>query len=68
MSKWEEWKKHPKWEKANQACKHATGVGLEDAWYNNRGCYSGRHWVSPEVIAEAIAALMFGYEAWEEEW
>ena len=66
MTEWKkEWNLHPRWKEANRACEHATGEGLYDAWYNTSGCYNDGHWVSPEVIAEAIAALMFGYEGVE---
>ena len=33
-SEWniEEWKKDYRFEESNKACKHACGLGLEDAW------------------------------------
>ena len=62
------WFLHPRWKEANQACKHATGgMGLYDAWEHHRGCSSigTRGWLTYANVAEAIAALMFGYEPWE---
>ena len=61
------WFLHPQWEEANRACKHATGMGLYDAWDERCGCTNtrARGWMTYKQVAEAIAALMFGYEAWE---
>jgi len=58
----EEWKKERRFEEADKACKHACGLGLEDAWENTIGCYVRGCWMSPEVIAEAIAFLYFNYQ------
>ena len=64
-SEWniEEWKKDYRFEEANKACKHACGLGLEDAWEDPSGCYvrNGK-WMSPESIAESIAFMYFNYE------
>ena len=62
------WFLHPRWKEANQACNHATGgMGLYDAWDEFGGCtnMNARGWLTYANVAEAIAALMFGYEAWE---
>jgi hypothetical protein len=61
------WFLHPQWEEANRACEHATGMGLYDAWDESCGCtnMNARGWMTYEQVAEAIAALVFGYEAWE---
>ena len=62
------WFIHPQWKEANTACHHATGMGLYDAWDDSSGCSTTNfHWMTYSNVAEAIAALCFGYEAWEEE-
>ena len=32
------WFMHPQWKDANQACIHATGMGLYSAWNIDSGC------------------------------
>ena len=49
---------------ANEACNAACGMGLREAWSNDRGCYVGHGsstWMSPSGIARAIAALVFDW-------
>ena len=63
----EEWKNDYRFEEADKACKHACGLGLEEAWADPSGCnvrvgFGGHHWMSPESIAEAIAHLYFDYQ------
>ena len=56
------WKKQSSFEEADKACKHACGLGLEEAWEETRGSYVRRgRFMSPESIAEAIAYLYFDY-------
>ena len=62
----ENWKTHDRFEEADKACKHACGLGLEEAWEDTSGCsirvgFGGHHWMSPETIAEAIAFLYFDF-------
>tara|TARA_R100000008_G_scaffold66726_1_gene43741 strand:+ start:143 stop:280 length:138 start_codon:yes stop_codon:yes gene_type:complete len=42
-------------------------MGLYDAWDEARGCTNSkaRGWLTYRNVAESIATLMFGYEAWE---
>ena len=59
----DKWKKDYRFEEADKACKHACGLGLEEAWEESRGCYVRRGgFMSPESIAEAIAYLYFDYK------
>ena len=64
-----EWKKKRRFEEADQACKHACGLGLEEAYTVTRGCYVDGTFMSPFTIAEAIASLFFDftpYSVWEQ--
>jgi len=60
----ENWKTHDRFEEADKACKHACGLGLEEAWEDTSGvyCTHSHHWMSPETMAEAIAFLYFDYQ------
>tara|TARA_R110002020_G_scaffold119378_2_gene272420 strand:+ start:216 stop:440 length:225 start_codon:yes stop_codon:yes gene_type:complete len=54
------WFMHPQWKDANQACIHATGMGLYSAWNIDSGCtnYNAVGWMTYGKVAEAIVNLV----------
>ena len=53
------WFMHPQWKEANQACIHATGLGLYDAWGLDDGCthHKAKSWMTYGTVAAVIISL-----------